>query len=240
VVLIVRNSLALAFSLAGVVSAVRFKTSLSDARDVAFIFLAIAVGFAAGVQVLTVAALLSVTFNVVLVLMWRYDFGRNVLEPTAVSTWTEPLADLAGKGRDGKEIPDRDLVLALTPKKSDALAEKFNRVSAMLGSNGKKPKFDAIVTITTSAVAQAQRDIERVLEKTTKRWQLDEIVSDEGKPSQLFYLVRSRKSTTRDGLLTAIRTRANGTIESADVELSNAMSLESGEERQARKLEEGR
>ena len=39
IVLIVSNSLALAFSLAGVVAAVRFRTNLSDARDVVFIFL---------------------------------------------------------------------------------------------------------------------------------------------------------------------------------------------------------
>src|SRR5436190_188636 len=50
IVLIVSNSLALAFSLGGVVAAVRFRTSLTDARDIVFIFLAIAVGFAAGVQ----------------------------------------------------------------------------------------------------------------------------------------------------------------------------------------------
>jgi hypothetical protein len=48
IVLIVQNSLALAFSLAGVVAAVRFRTTLRDARDVVFVFLAIAVGFAAG------------------------------------------------------------------------------------------------------------------------------------------------------------------------------------------------
>ena len=47
IVLIVRDSLALAFSLAGVVAAVRFRTNLRDTRDVVFIFLAIAVGFAA-------------------------------------------------------------------------------------------------------------------------------------------------------------------------------------------------
>lgn len=50
IVLIVRDSLALAFSLAGVVAAVRFRISLRDTRDVVFIFLSIAVGFAAGVQ----------------------------------------------------------------------------------------------------------------------------------------------------------------------------------------------
>jgi hypothetical protein len=47
IVLIVSNSLALAFSLGGVVAAVRFRTNLTDARDIVFIFLAIAVGFAA-------------------------------------------------------------------------------------------------------------------------------------------------------------------------------------------------
>jgi hypothetical protein len=59
IILIVRNSLALAFSLAGVVAGVRFRTTLSDAREITFVFLAIGVGFAAGVQQMTVAALLS-------------------------------------------------------------------------------------------------------------------------------------------------------------------------------------
>ncbi len=83
IILIVRNSLALAFSLAGVVSVLRFRTTLTDVRDIMFIFLGIAVGFAAGVQVLMVAVILSVVFNFVLLLTWRYDFGRSVLEPTA-------------------------------------------------------------------------------------------------------------------------------------------------------------
>ncbi len=55
IVLIVSNSLALAFSLGGVVAAVRFRTNMSDSRDIVFIFLAIAVGFAAGVQDITIA-----------------------------------------------------------------------------------------------------------------------------------------------------------------------------------------
>ena len=117
VVLIVSNSLALAFSLGGVVAAVRFRTNMSDSRDIVFIFLAIAVGFAAGVQDITIALTLSCIFNFVLVVLWRYDFGRTVLEPTASSQWAEPLGDLAGKDHGGNVVPDRDLVLALTPKK---------------------------------------------------------------------------------------------------------------------------
>ena len=112
IVLIVQNSLALAFSLAGVVAAVRFRTTLRDTRDVVFIFLAIAVGFAAGVQTMIVGALLSIVFNFVLILTWRYDFGRSVLQPTAAAQWGEPLGELARIQVDRK-VPDRDLVLAL-------------------------------------------------------------------------------------------------------------------------------
>jgi len=48
VVLIVRDSVALAFSLAGIVAAVRFRNTLRDTKDAVYIFLAIAVGLAAG------------------------------------------------------------------------------------------------------------------------------------------------------------------------------------------------
>src|SRR6185436_9700156 len=112
IVLVMQNSLALAFSLAGVVAAVRFRTTLRDARDVVFIFLAIAVGFASGVQTLIVGALVSVIFNFTIILTWRYDFGRNVLDPTASAQWADPLQELAER-RGNNKVPDRDLVLAL-------------------------------------------------------------------------------------------------------------------------------
>jgi hypothetical protein len=132
IILVVRNSLALAFSLAGVVSVLRYRTMLTDARDIVFIFLGVAVGFAAGVQLLMVAVLLSVIANFVLLLIWRYDFGRNVLAPTAQSQWAEPLNELAQR-RHGGTVPDRDLVLALTPRKVEILTERFKRVRGYLG-----------------------------------------------------------------------------------------------------------
>ena len=235
VVLIVRNSLALAFSLAGVVAAVRFRTNFSDARDIVFIFLAIAVGFAAGVQVIMVALLLSVVFNYVLVLIWRFDFGRAVLEPTAAAQWAEPLENLAGKDQGGNIVPDRDLVLALTPTKVDALADRFARVRDILGTNGKEPKYNAVLTVSTSALSEAQKHIEGVLVKATKRWKLDEVVTNVGKPSSLYYIVRTRKSVDGNALLTSIRARAGASIDEADVEVGDAIAREIGERRIERK-----
>jgi hypothetical protein len=238
IVLIVSNSLALAFSLAGIVAAVRFRTTLADARDIVFIFLAIAVGFAAGVQVVTIGLLLSMIYNIVLVLIWRYDFGRSVLEPTAASQWEAPLQDLAGTDAGGNKIPDRDLVLALTPAKAEVLAERFDRVHTILGANGKSPRFNAIVTLSTNNIAETQKAVEPTLDTITKRWVLDEVTTNIGKPSVLYYLVRTRKSTSRDEMLTAIRASGAGSIEEADIEIGDAVAKERGERRAARKQAE--
>jgi hypothetical protein len=192
VVLVVQNSLALAFSLAGVVAAVRFRTTLRDTRDVVFIFLAITVGFASGVQSLIVATVLSVAFNFILILTWRYDFGRNVLEPTASAQWTEPLQELAAKPGNGK-VPDRDLVLALDQKKAEALSERFDRVRQILGPSGKKPRFNAILSVSTEKLSEAQQRIGEVLDEIAGRWRLDEVVTNTDKPSELYYLMRIRK-----------------------------------------------
>ncbi len=218
VVLIVQNSLALAFSLAGVVAAVRFRTTLRDARDVFFIFLAIAVGFAAGVETLIVAALVSVLFNFLLILTWRYDFGRNALQPTATSQWVGPLTQLAQQGTNGR-VPDRDLVLALDQRQALALSQRFDRVRRTLGRQGKKPRFNAILSVTTEQLSEAQDRIGAALDEIVGRWRLDEVVTNTAKPSELYYLVKLRKSTSRDDLLTAIRAKAQGSVMSADAEL---------------------
>lgn len=227
IVLIVRDSLALAFSLAGVVAAVRFRTNLRDTRDVVFIFLSIAVGFAAGVQTLAVGAILTITFNFVLLLTWRYDFGRNVLTPTAASQWSGPLNSLANTG-EYDAVPDRDLVLTLSPKSADALAERFERVSDVLGKRKKKPRFTAVLTINTNEVADAQERVEQVLDEKAKRWKLDEVVTNTGKPSEVYYILRPKKSVTRDELLTAIREVAGDKIENADLESREAVEEEIG------------
>ena len=55
--------MALAFSLAGIVAGVQFRRALSDTFDTLFIFVAIAVGIAAGIKALDIALVLTVFFN---------------------------------------------------------------------------------------------------------------------------------------------------------------------------------
>jgi hypothetical protein len=108
-------------------------------------------------------------------------------------------------------------------------------VRAILGPKGKKPKYDAVVAVTSNVVAEAQKYLEPALEHVTKRWKLDEVVSNSGKPSEIYYLVHTKKSVPRDAMVTAIRASGNGSIESVDVEVGEALTREIGEERQARK-----
>ena len=230
VVLVVQNSLALAFSLAGVVAAVRFRTTLRDVRDVTFIFLVIAVGFAAGVQSLIVAAVVSVTFNFIMIVTWRYDFGRNVLEPSAAGQWSEALQELAGASGNGK-IPDRDLVLALNQKNATALAERFSRVRQILGRSGKKPRFNAILSVSTERLSEAQNRIGAVLDEVVGRWRLDEVITNVDKPSELYYLLKVRKGTGRDDVLTAVRAKAGESVSRADVELGEERKKEDEKEK---------
>jgi hypothetical protein len=62
IVLVVQHSLALAFSLAGIVAGVHFRRSLQDTFDALFILVAIGTGIAAGVKALEIAAVLTVFF----------------------------------------------------------------------------------------------------------------------------------------------------------------------------------
>jgi len=75
VVVIVQNSLALAFSLAGIVAGVRFRNTLKNTGDSLFIFTAIGAGLAAGVSALEIAVVVTVTFNYVFLVLWDLDYG---------------------------------------------------------------------------------------------------------------------------------------------------------------------
>jgi len=77
VVLLVQNNLALAFGLAAMVAAVRFRVTLDDAMDGIFIFAAICVGLAAGIGYLGIALVMSVFFCFANILMWAIDYGDN-------------------------------------------------------------------------------------------------------------------------------------------------------------------
>ncbi len=77
IVVIVHNSLALAFSLAGIVGGVRFRNTLKSSGDALFILLAIGIGLSAGIGALEVSLVMSVMFNYVFLVLWFTDYGAQ-------------------------------------------------------------------------------------------------------------------------------------------------------------------
>jgi phosphotransferase system glucose/maltose/N-acetylglucosamine-specific IIC component len=77
IVIIVQNSLALAFSLAGIAGAVRFRNSLKSSGDALFILLSVAVGLSAGIGAVELAALVTVAFNYTFVALWMSEYGER-------------------------------------------------------------------------------------------------------------------------------------------------------------------
>lgn len=78
---IVLNSLALAFSLAGIVAAVRFRFTLDQPSHAMYIFVAISLGLSAGIGALGVTAVISAAFVYANLLIWKLEYGKMLSGP---------------------------------------------------------------------------------------------------------------------------------------------------------------
>ena len=76
--MIVVNSIALAFSLAGIVAAVRFRFSLEQPSDALYIFVAIAIGLGSGIGALAIATVISFIYVMTTLVIWRLEYGKNM------------------------------------------------------------------------------------------------------------------------------------------------------------------
>jgi hypothetical protein len=77
IVIIVQNSLALAFALAGIAGAVRFRNSLKSSGDALFILLSVATGLSAGIGAIELAAVISLAFNYTFAMLWVTEYGER-------------------------------------------------------------------------------------------------------------------------------------------------------------------
>lgn len=126
IVLIVQNSLALAFSLAGIVAAVRFRNTLRDTKDAVYIFVSIGLGLAAGVQALSAGFVMSLVYVLVMLGVWQLDWGgeasdaatKRVTGMLLVDVASGPAVRSAVEDAVGEHARDWKLVRA-TPAEGD-------------------------------------------------------------------------------------------------------------------------
>ena len=78
IAMIVANSIALAFSLAGVVAAVRFRFSLALPSDAMYIFVAIGIGLGSGIGAAAISIVISFTFVMATLAIWKLEYGKTL------------------------------------------------------------------------------------------------------------------------------------------------------------------
>ena len=100
IVIIVQNSLALAFSLAGIAGAVRFRNSLKSSGDALFILLAVGVGLSAGIGAVELAAVMSIMLSYCFTLLWMSEYGER-------EGMKRYLADFDGIDRSAPPEPEK-------------------------------------------------------------------------------------------------------------------------------------
>lgn len=79
--IVVVNSVALAFSLAGIVAAVRFRFTLSQPSHAMYIFVAISIGLGAGIGALGIALVISMAFVYATLIIWKLEYGKQLSGP---------------------------------------------------------------------------------------------------------------------------------------------------------------
>jgi hypothetical protein len=78
IAMIVINSIALAFSLAGVVAAVRFRFSLALPSDAMYIFVAIGIGLGSGIGAVAISVVISFAFVMSTLAIWKLEYGKSM------------------------------------------------------------------------------------------------------------------------------------------------------------------
>jgi hypothetical protein len=80
IMLIIGSNIARAFALVGALSIIRYRTAIKDPRDVAFIFVAMAVGMACGVRMPMAGLVFTLFVCPMIYFLYRFDIGSM---PTA-------------------------------------------------------------------------------------------------------------------------------------------------------------
>jgi hypothetical protein len=234
VVFMVKNSLALAFSLGGIVAAVSFRNTLRDTKDAVYIFLATGVGLAAGIQSVAFAAALSITYNVVILILWWTDFGRspaNLQGPPAQRRLQRALA-LSNRTSAFVAMVDDQILKSLTPDQLESLAARAERRRQRSrpdadsdgrerppeGAPAKKPvEFRRLDLRVQGPADAARRVIEPLLDTSAKRWEFVRAVPGSAGGEVLQYRVRLKKSVPAENLLQSLRAGAPAIVTVAEL-----------------------
>ena len=214
VVLLVKHSIALAFSLAGIVAAVRFRNSLDDSKDAVYVFLATAVGLASAVN-LPVAAVISVIFNATVLVLWFSDFGYAPveLEGGIADRRLKRARQLARTGTFVARM-DEEVFRNMTREQLEGVAQRaWSRANQTDGSSDNPPAArETRLRIRTRDLESVRRAIEARIAEHTKQWRFESVASEADGVFAADYVVVLRKKSQPEELIALVRAAAGADI----------------------------
>ena len=187
VVLVVKNSLALAFALAGIVAGVRFRQKLNEPKDAVYVLLSLGLGLAAAVHALDIALSLSLAFNVVVLALWRFDYG--------IMNGTDAALSMG------------DTALAKHPP-------PIGRARALAEDRGLDA--DGILVVYTPIPDEARRAVELSLAGVAKEWHFTEPTASAGGMEVFEAVLRLRGSADPTELMAELEERWTTQIAAAE------------------------
>jgi hypothetical protein len=201
---LVPSNVALAFGLAGMVAAVRFRVALDDSKDAVYVFAVMALGLASGVQ-LEAAAVLSMLFVGCSLVLWQADYARTppALEGERAQKHMERALAIANRTSQFVARLDREILDGMAPAQLEALQSRIDRRREKLGVESPRdddgPRFDGRLTITVTDPDQAQPAVEACLETHMKRWKVVRVERSNGE-ARLVYSVKPKKGASLDDI----------------------------------------
>jgi len=195
IALVVKNSVALAFALAGIVAAVRFRNTLKDPRDAVYIFLVIGIGLSSGVQALDVALAMSLAFNYVVLMVWKFNIG-------SIYSGRYARTGILSAG------PQR-LLLAQEP-------EGQRDVRRRMLEQAQEIRTDGILLVHSHQPDLARLTVQEALADMARDWQLVDVVNREEDLFTLEYLVRLKGSASAPELVGALDERWGAQVAAAE------------------------
>ena len=224
VVRVVRGDLALAFALAGIVAAVRFRTTLRDLENAVYAFAAIGIGLAAGTGFFTLAGALSTIFAYSVYLIWRLHVGEVETSLELHGVGAPSLAEALVPGEDQKAlvIGDRDAVTPVQTAEHQELDAAIERLARYVRGDAlrKKGKYNTLLIgyCAPGDVGTAKGKLAQVLEDHAERCvHVDELRTVDSDLVALVYLMRLKKEVEVGAMIDALDADDGSVIRAAEL-----------------------
>jgi len=173
IVVLVKHSLALAFSLGGIVAAVRFRTTLDDSKDAVNIFVVTGIGLAAAVDP-PVAFAISVMYNILILGLWTSDFGRApAMEGRQAGQRLQKVLQDANRTGTFVSKLDDEILADLAPEQLEALADRAwrrRKRNAPDAAEDERPDYTYMLRVHTTDSEATKVACERAFNDLFIRW----------------------------------------------------------------------